>query len=52
MMEFGKVVDDIELCSFKFTGGQHSLEIQDVVMASCVVGYNDTSVTYRIYIPA
>jgi hypothetical protein len=27
------------------------LEVQDVVIASCVVGYNDTSTTYRINIP-
>ncbi len=43
---------DPELCSFRFTRGQCSLEVQYVAIASCVVGYNETFTAYRIYIPA
>jgi hypothetical protein len=49
-MEFGRLLDDPGLCSFKFTSGQCSLEVLDVVIASCVDGYSDTSTTYKINI--
>jgi hypothetical protein len=29
----------------------NSLEVQDVVIVSCFVGYNETSKAYMIYIP-
>jgi hypothetical protein len=40
------------LCFSRFIGGQYSLEIQNIVIASCIVRYNMTSRTYSIYIPA
>jgi len=30
-----QVAYDLEVCSFRFIGGQHSLEIRDAVIASC-----------------
>jgi hypothetical protein len=42
---------DPKSCSFKFTAGQHYLKVRDVVIASCVVIYNETSMDYKSYIP-
>jgi hypothetical protein len=45
------VAYDVEFSCFRFIGGQSSLRAQDVVIVSCVVGYSETSTTYRINIP-
>jgi hypothetical protein len=47
-----QVAYDPGLCFFKFTGGQCSLEVRDVVIASCVVRDGETSTAYKIDIPA
>jgi hypothetical protein len=44
------VVYNPKLCSI-FTGCEHPLEVRDVMIASHVLGYSETSKAYKIHIP-